>query len=105
MLVLKNTGQKNVRSKNFGSKKFRSEKLFGPKKFGWNKIFVQYNLGPQKVKPKKFVEHFVSNSWDIPDMDKCRQEKCCLDKCQHDSWNQFKMVPGIYFLSWVILGQ
>ena len=25
----------------------------------------------------------------IPDIDKCRQDKCCLDKCYHDSWNLF----------------
>ena len=45
----------------------------------------------------KFGQIQVSNSWDITDMDKCRQDKCCLDKCRHDSWNQFKRVPGIYF--------
>ena len=27
--------------------------------------------------PKKFGQNWVSNSWDIPNMD-----KCCLDKCQ-----------------------
>ena len=43
----------------------------------------------------KFGQIQVSNSWDITDMDKCRQDKCCLDKYRHDSWNQFKMVPGI----------
>ena len=43
----------------------------------------------------KFGQNQVSNSWDITDMDKCRQDKCCLDKCRHGSWNQFKMVPGI----------
>ena len=30
-------------------------------------------------------------------MDKWRQDKFYLDKCCHDSLNQFKMVPGIYF--------
>ena len=43
----------------------------------------------------KFGQIQVSNSWDITDMDKCRQDKCGLDKCRHVSWNQFKMVPGI----------
>ena len=34
-------------------------------------------------------------------MDKCHHDKYCLDKCRHDSWNQFKIVPGIYFQSLV----
>ena len=38
----------------------------------------------------KFGQNRVSNSWYIPDMD-----KCCLDKSSHDSWNHFKMVPEI----------
>ena len=45
----------------------------------------------------KFGQIQVSNSWDIPDMDKCCQYKYYLDKCRYDSWNQFKMVLGIYF--------
>ena len=40
-----------------------------------------------------FGQNRVSNSWDIPDMD-----KCCLDKCQCDSWNLFKRVPGTYLV-------
>ena len=31
-------------------------------------------------------QNWGSNSWDIPDMDKCSQNKCCLDKCHSDSW-------------------
>ena len=30
---------------------------------------------------KKFGKNQVSNSWDIPDMVKCCQDKCCLDIC------------------------
>ena len=37
----------------------------------------------------KFSPNHVSNSWDIPDMYKCHQNKCCLDKCHCDSWNLF----------------
>ena len=37
----------------------------------------------------KFGQDQVSNSWYIPDMDKCRQDKCCLDNCHRDSWNLF----------------
>ena len=35
--------------------------------------------------PLKFGQNGISKSWDIPDMDKCRQDKCCLDKCHSDS--------------------
>ena len=57
----------------------------------------------------KFGQNQVSNSWDIPDMDKCCQDKCCkdkccLDKCYCDSWNQFKIVPRTYVLSYVKIG-
>ena len=34
---------------------------------------------PSKIGSTKFVQNWVSNSLDIPDMD-----KCCLDKCHHD---------------------
>ena len=39
--------------------------------------------------PLKFSQNRVSNSWDIPNMYKCHQNKCCLDKCHPDSWNLF----------------
>ena len=39
--------------------------------------------------PLKFSPNRISNSWDIPDMYKCHQNKCCLDKCHRDSWNLF----------------
>ena len=29
----------------------------------------------------KFGQNQVNNSWDILDMYKCREDKCCLDKC------------------------
>ena len=31
--------------------------------------------------PLKFGKNRVSNSWDITYMDKCRHDKCCIDKC------------------------
>ena len=37
--------------------------------------------------PLKFGQNRVSNSWDIINMNKCRQDKCCLYKCYHDSWH------------------
>jgi len=40
--------------------------------------------GPRNL-PLKFGQNQVNNSWDILDMDKCRQDKCCLDKCYRDS--------------------
>ena len=42
----------------------------------------------------KFGQNQVSNNWDIPDMNKCRHDKSCLDKYYHDSRNLFKMVSG-----------
>ena len=45
--------------------------------------------GP-RILPLKFGQNWVSNSWDIPDMDKCCQDNCCEDKCYCDSWNMFK---------------
>ena len=40
--------------------------------------------------PLKFGQNRVSDSWDIPDMDKSCKDKCCLNKCHFDSWNMFK---------------
>ena len=45
----------------------------------------------------KFGQNQISNSWDIPDMDKCPHDKCCLDKCPRDSLNLFKIVLEPYF--------
>ena len=52
----------------------------------------------------KFGKNRVSNSWDIPDMDKCHQDKCCVEKCHCDSYNLSKMVPGTFFQSLVKIG-
>ena len=49
-------------------------------------VVQKIKLGPKKICiQKNFGQNWVSNSWDIPDMDKCRQDKCCLDKCNHES--------------------
>ena len=49
-------------------------------------VIVKY--GPRKL-TMKFGENWVSNSWDIVDMDKYFQDKCCIDKHPFDSqeWN------------------
>ena len=52
----------------------------------------------------KFGQNLVSNSWDIPDMEKCCQDKCCRDKCYCDSWSQFKIIPWTYVSSFVKIG-
>ena len=54
--------------------------------------------------PLKFGQNRVSNSWDIPDMDKCQLDKCWLDKCHRDSWDVLRMVPGTYVYSFVKIG-
>ena len=35
--------------------------------------------------PLMFVHNRASNSWNIPDIDNCCQDKCCLDKCHCES--------------------
>ena len=42
----------------------------------------------------KFDQNRASNCWDIADMDKCPQDKCCLNKCRGDSFNLLYMFPG-----------
>ena len=54
--------------------------------------------------PLKFGQNLVTNCWDIPDMDKCRQDKWCLDKCPFDSWNLFQMFPGTYLWGFIKIG-
>ena len=44
----------------------------------------------------KFGKKQLSTSLDIPDMDECNMNKCCLYKLYFDTWNPFKMVPGTY---------
>ena len=98
--------QKNVfafRLKYFG-KKFEYE-IFFQSFFWWNvysfqkkklrrklfigkKSFLATIFFPVKtffLRNLKFGQNWVSNSWDIPDMDKCRQDKCCQDKCHCNS--------------------
>ena len=40
--------------------------------------------GPRKL-TMKFGQNWVSNSWDIVDMDKYFQDKCCIDKHPFDN--------------------
>ena len=51
--------------------------------------------GPIKL-TLKFGQNRVSNSWDIADMDKSSQDKCCLYKWHSDSWNLLYIFPGPY---------
>ena len=92
----------------FGQKEFWSKKLRPPQNwviFGsgttelfmiWKKV-VSTNIactnvtvtfgikyGPWNL-PLKFGWNCVSISWDIPDMDKCRQDKYYLNKCHRNS--------------------
>ena len=96
--------------KNFFGKIFLSEFFFGENSF--LKIFFSWKFfyqdffdflwqleyvqdGPRNLS-LKFGQNRVSDSWDIPDMDKCHKDKCCLNKCHCDSWNMFKKVAGTY---------
>ena len=82
-------------------KNFMSRKML-VKKIRSKRFLVQKNLGPKKL---KFGQKGVSNSWDTPDMDKCRQDKYCLDKCHLDSWHLLKdgprSLPLKFGLNWV----
>ena len=93
---------KKIWSSFFSFKIFRSKKKFWLKKNIGHKNYESKNFQVkkillQKIVSKNFGKNGVSNSWYIPDMDKCCQDKCCLDKCHHHvSWNLFKRVPGTY---------
>ena len=67
-------------------------------------LYTFYNPAPRSLL-LKFGQNRLCKCWDIPDMDKCRQDKCCLDKCRHGSWNLFNMVLGTYPLSLVKIEQ
>ena len=57
--------------------------------------------GPRNLR-LKFGQNRISNRWDIPNMDKCCQDRYCMDKCQCDNWNLFKMAWGTYLLNFVL---
>ena len=42
--------------------------------------------GPRNL-PLKFGQNWVKNCWDIADVEKCNQDKFCLDKCHPDIWH------------------
>ena len=67
-----------------------------PKNCGSTNFGVQKNQSLQKIGTKKSGQNLVSNSWDIPNMDQCFQDKCCVDKCHCDSWYLWEMVPGTF---------
>ena len=88
-----------------GPKNFEVQNILGPKNV-CPKIRVEKNEGQSKFWSRldqinkknwaeKFGQNWVHDNRDIPDMDKCHQDKCCLDECHCDSW-MFKMVPGTY---------
>ena len=94
---------KKIWSSFFSFKIFRSKKKFWLKKNIGHKNYESKNFQVkkillQKIVSKNFGKNGVSNSWYIPDMDKCHMDKCCLDKSHCDCWNLFKMVAaGTYF--------
>ena len=60
-------------------------------------------LASIKDGPRNIPLRFGQIGSDIPDMDKSRQVKCCLNKCHRDSLNLFKMAQSTYFLSYLSL--
>ena len=103
-LVWQNFGQQNFWldkfwvQQIFGSKTFGSRKILAPKEC-WSKRFCFQQhldftkfwskkiLAPQKIGSKKFAKDWIRNRGYIPDMDKCHQDRCCLDKCHPDIWH------------------
>ena len=57
----------------------------------WHLEYVK--KGPRN-QPLKFGQNRASKSWDIADMDKCRQDKCCMDKCPFDNCLRLSRVNG-----------
>ena len=68
-----------------------SPKQFGVQQFFWfKKVWVKQNFWPNKILiqglPKNRVQKvWVCNSWDIRNMDKCRQDTCFLFPWQLES--------------------
>ena len=84
-LIKKNLGPKNSSQKNFWSKKILfPQKIFGSKNVRTEKIcpIIKYNKnkGPKKIGSKNFRQNLVSNSWNIPYMEKCHLESSHLLK-------------------------
>ena len=96
-------------SKEFGSKKILAQKkmlvqkVLVLKKFGCNKILFK-KLFPPKMGSKKFGKDWVSNSGYMAGMDKCHQDKFCLDRCHPDIWFLVKMGQETYLESLVKIG-
>ena len=75
---------------NFFGNNFIFVEIFVGQNFFWQ--FLQMSLWllvyvqdcPRNL-PLKFDQNRVSNSWDIPNMDKCHQDKCCPDKCHFNN--------------------
>ena len=49
----------------------------------WTNVTV---LDVPRNLPVKFHQYRVSNSWDIPDMDKCHEDKCYMTNGQMSPW-------------------
>ena len=88
--------------KNLGSKKIWGPKNFESNKFWVQNFWVKWSGSKNKKSkknwnhPLKFGQICVGNSWAIPDMDKCHQDKLWQDKYYHNGWHLLKMVPGTY---------
>ena len=85
--------------KNLGEKEFLVQKDIWVKRSLFQKIWST-KLSPLKIGSKKFDKNFVINSWDNADMDKCHQDICCLDKCNHKSWHLFALSQDPLFKVW-----
>ena len=55
---------------------------------------LEYALKGPRTLPLKFDQNCASNSWDIANMDKCRQDKCCMGKWLFENCFRLPRVNG-----------
>ena len=70
--------KKNLFKRIFRPKTYLFTKYMCQKMFGQKKMLTHKHKGLQKIGCKKFGQNRFSNSWDIPNMNKFRQDKCCI---------------------------
>ena len=74
-----------------------NNKIGVQKMFRSKEICFQKKEGPQKNWSQKFGQNWVSNTWDIADIDIFSNDICWVEKCHCDSWPLLKMSQGSYF--------
>ena len=121
--------QKKFGIQNLGLKHFRPKKVLCPKKLVQNFLLkedgvkngqiIPGQMFPGQMSPGQLEsvkdgprnlllmsgQNQISNSWDIPDKDKCRQDKGCIDKCDLTVWICSRCSQEPTFKVWSKLAQ